>query len=57
MPETRIFLTIESPSELLGDKFSAAFGATTAQHLLSVGSRHTLTKSVSFFSNDISWCF
>jgi len=37
----------------LGDKFTAAFGASTAEHLSAVGPGHALTESVSFFPNNI----
>jgi len=68
MPETRSFLIIVRINSVmdsrfrgndkffcLGDKFTAAFGASTAEHLLAVGSRHALTESVSFFPNNIGW--
>ncbi len=40
----------------LGDKFTAAFGPSTAEHFLPVRSCHALTESVSFFPNYIGWC-
>jgi hypothetical protein len=42
---------------ILGDKFTAAFGTSTAEYLLAVRCRHALTESVSFFPNNIGWCF
>jgi hypothetical protein len=57
MPESRNFFNHWLSTQALGDKLTAAFGATATQYLLSVGTFHALTESVSFFPDNIGWCF